>query len=297
MGDLTDLEGPEELELHFDKVYPDFNAKRRGLQLAGIQKFRFGMSPGDRIISYNPSTREYLWGTITGDYQYNTALVPEYNNVRLVDWQHTVPRDSLSKSSKNRLAGPLTITQPAREIEAEMLAIIEGAPAPTVDIEIEADETLLESQEERSHELIKDALSHLDWDEMQELIASILRGMGYKTRVSPSGPDRGKDIIASPDGLLLEEPRIKVEVKHRTAAMGAGEIRAFLGGLRQGDRGLYVSTGGFTREAEYEAERATIPLTLVDLDRIAELLVQQYENMDTIGRALIPLTRLYWPKT
>ncbi|NBB95965.1 MAG: hypothetical protein GVY16_09550 [Planctomycetes bacterium] len=86
MGDLTDIEGPEELELHFDNIYPDFNAKRRGLQLAGIQKFRFGMSPGDRVISYNPNTRDYLWGTITGDYQYNSALVPEYNNVRLVDW-------------------------------------------------------------------------------------------------------------------------------------------------------------------------------------------------------------------
>jgi hypothetical protein len=48
--------------------------------------------------------------------------------------------------------------------------------------------------------------------------------MGYKTRVSPPGADRGVDIFASPDGLGLEEPRIFVEVKHRLkSAMGARE--------------------------------------------------------------------------
>lgn len=86
-------------------------------------------------------------------------------------------------------------------------------------------------------------------------------------------PDRGSDVFASPDGLGLEEPRIFVEVKHRPrSTMGADEIRAFLGGRRPGDRCLYVSTGGFTKEARYKAERATVPIRLVgmtDLDRPA----------------------------
>jgi len=77
--------------------------------------------------------------------------------------------------------------------------------------------------------------------------------------------------------------------------MGAQELRSFLGGLRQGDRGLYVSTGGFSREGEYEAERANIPLTLVDLDTLANLLVQHYEHLDAEGRALMPLAQVYWP--
>ena len=47
---------------------------------------------------------------------------------------------------------------------------------------------------------------------MQELVAGILRAMGLKTKISNKGPDRGKDIIASPDGLGLENPRIFVEV-------------------------------------------------------------------------------------
>jgi restriction system protein len=92
---------------------------------------------------------------------------------------------------------------------------------------------------------------------MQELVAGVLRGMGYKTRVSPRGPDRGKDIIASPDGFGFENPRIFVEVKHRiNSSMGAGEIRSFLGGRHDGDKGIYVSTGGFSKDPYFEADRA-----------------------------------------
>jgi len=72
-------------------------------------------------------------------------------------------------------------------------------------------------------------------------------------------------------------------------------LRSFIGGLRQNDKGLYVSTGGFTKEARYEAERSTIPITLVDIDELVELLGQYYDNVDSETKALIPLIRLYWP--
>ena len=131
---------------------------------------------------------------------------------------------------------------------------------------------------------------------MQDLIAAILRAMGYRTRVSPPGPDRGVDVLASPDGLGLQEPRIKVEVKHRpNSSMGSQEIRSFLGSLRSGDRGLFVSTGGFTKEAKYEAERATIPITLIDLQELAQLVTDHYENFDSRGRALLPLIKIFRP--
>ncbi|MCM2266461.1 MAG: restriction endonuclease, partial [Elusimicrobiales bacterium] len=147
-------------------------------------------------------------------------------------------------------------------------------------------------------EFIKDRILELDWEDAQELVAGILRAMGYKTRVSPKGPDLGKDIVASPDGLGLEQPRIRVEVKHRPRQqIGAPDIRSFIGALRAGDKGLYVSTGGFSTEARYEAERATIPITLVDLNELVKLLIQHYESSDLSTRALVPLVRMYWPTT
>jgi restriction system protein len=120
--------------------------------------------------------------------------------------------------------------------------------------------------------------------------------MGYKTRISPVGPDRGKDVVASPDGLGLTEPRIVVEVKHRSGRIGPKDVKSFIQGIRSGQKGLYVSTGGFTREAELEAERSAVPLTLVDLESLVELTIQYYDKFDPDSRVLLPLTKIYWPK-
>ena len=119
--------------------------------------------------------------------------------------------------------------------------------------------------------------------------------MGYRTKVSGPGPDRGVDIFASPDGLGLAEPRIFVEVKHRAGSTSAPAVRSFLGGRRTGDRCLYVSTGGFSADARYEADRSTVPLTLLTMPDLRELLVNYYESLDSETRALVPLKRVYWP--
>jgi len=296
MGDLTRVATPSELARVCEQTCTEENWRRRSTQLRAITRFRFEMQPGDAVIIYDPNTREYLWGDITGEYAYQEGRVGDYPNVRDVRWGNRIGRDSLSENARNQLMGGVPVVQMAEGIRREFEAIIQGTPVePTPETEEAAEDVILESQVEKARELIKDRLSRLGWEDMQELVAAVLRAMGYRTRVSPAGPDKGKDVVASPDGLGLEEPRIKVEVKHRKGAMGAQDIRSFLGGLRQGDKGVYVSTGGFSKEAEYEAERANIPLTLVDLDTLTSVLLQHYENLDSQGRALIPLTRIYWP--
>ena len=129
---------------------------------------------------------------------------------------------------------------------------------------------------------------------MQELVAGILEAMGYRTSVSRPGPDRGYDVFASPDGLGLEEPRIFVEVKHRpNTSIGAQDIRSFIGGRGAGDRCLYVSTGGFTKDARYEADRASVPLQLLGLVDLRKILVDYYDGLDEEIRSLLPLKRIY----
>ena len=138
-------------------------------------------------------------------------------------------------------------------------------------------------------------MSRISWEQMQELVAGLLRAMGYKTKVSPPGSDLGRDIVASPDGFGLEQPRIVVEVKHRNQTIGSQEIRSFLGGRHKDDKGLYVSTGGFTKDARYEADRASIPITLMNLDELVTAIIEHYEDMNMDTRVLVPLVNVYWP--
>ena len=160
--------------------------------------------------------------------------------------------------------------------------------------EDEAVEELSEEFVEKANAFIEDHIAKLDWEEMQQLVAGLLRAMGYRTTISDPGPDRGYDVFASPDGLGLEEPRIFAEVKHRKGTpMGSQDVRSFLGGRSKDDRCLYVSTGGFTREARYEADRSNVPLKLLTLRDLRRLLADYYETLDEQTRALVPLKQIY----
>ena len=300
LGDLNAYKGADDLREKYIATYGKEKPAKIANAVAMMLKFRDQIKAGDYIVSYNPETRQYLFGRDKGHYQFSTDIIDDYPNTRTVDWLGKVDRDALSQKSKNSLGSTLTLFSIKPAVLDEFLAILEGKPLADLpsaaheddetDTEFLKDETIAQS-----HELIKDKIAALTADEMEELVAAILRAMGYKAKVSPKGPDRGVDVIASPDGLGLTQPRIKAEVKHRDGSMGAPAIRGFIGALRDGDSGLFVSTGGFTRESRYEAERSTFPLTLVDLDDLADLIVSHYESFDLEGRALVPLVRLYWP--
>ena len=287
-------------------AYPDY--KQQQVFTAGRQVFNFvrEIKVGDKVVTYDSPARTYHVGTITGPASMRTNAQSDeepFHIVRPVQWIRQVSRDTLSISAKNSLGSTLTIFRPSGEAEAELNSTSTGNEAdPTIKqaavkvIDAPIEDPLANALE-NSKELIKDRLVKLTWQEMQELVAGILRAMGYKTKVSPEGGgDRGKDIIASPDSLGLEHPRIFVEVKHRKGAMGSAEVRRFIGGRNAGhDRCVFVCTGGFTTEAKYEAERSSVPLTLIDSDELVELLLEYYDVCDAVTRALLPLKKTYWP--
>ncbi|HYG07177.1 MAG TPA: restriction endonuclease [Stenotrophomonas sp.] len=274
---------------------------KQGTVVSGAsQVWRFvnEIQEGDWVITYSPANRLYSIGTIAGPAEHH----PEWAEqgmalVRKVQWQRQeLPRDKLGTSSKNSLGSTLTLFEVPSSAAAEVLAAVKGKPAPAV--EEETDEVIadpLADIESQALERIKDRVNELDWDDMQQLVAGILRAMGYKTQVSPPGADRGKDIVASPDGFGFEHPRIVVEVKHRKGQMGSQEIRSFLGGCHKDDRGLYVSTGGFSKDALYEADRASIPLAMWTLDHVVRALIEHYDGTDAETKRIVPLKRLYWP--
>ena len=62
--------------------------------------------------------------------------------------------------------------------------------------------------------------------------------------------------------------------------------RNFIGGLRAGNRGLYVSTGGLTKEARYEADRANVSVRLLGLDAFVRHYVDAYDKADDDTRSI-----------
>jgi restriction system protein len=146
---------------------------------------------------------------------------------RRVTWTQQVQRDALSTTTRYALGSIATLFRASPEASEELRARAKPIGSATVSLtpvapsdEPETPEGVLrEEVREKSEQFIEDRISALDWQHMQELVAGILRAMGYRTQVSSAGADRGIDIFASPDGLGLQEPRIFVEVKHRASTM------------------------------------------------------------------------------
>lgn len=155
---------------------------------------------------------------------------------------------------------------------------------------------LFEDSKEKARDEIDEYLDKLGAYDFQELVAALLEGMGYTARlVAAPGPDGGTDVLAYIDPLGAQTPHIRVQVKHRNQSATREEIAA-LRGIIRADReiGLFVSSGGFTRDARREAGHGSVHIELVDLDRFLELWIQHYQKIPDAKKAKLRLEPIHF---
>lgn len=150
--------------------------------------------------------------------------------------------------------------------------------------------------EQLAIEGLKKQINHKNPYEFQELVAALLRGMGYYTPfVAPKGKDGGIDVIAYRDPLGTITPRIKAQIKHREVSASVQEIRQLMGLLQKdGDVGMFVSSGGFTPDAKMTARSSHVHVELVDLDRFITLWQEFYLKLVDEDKVLLPLIPIYF---
>lgn len=150
--------------------------------------------------------------------------------------------------------------------------------------------------EELAKESIKQFILKKNPYEFQDLVAALLRGMGYYTPfVAPKGKDGGVDVIAYRDPFGTESPRIKVQVKHRDSSATVQEVRQLMGILQKdGDVGIFVSTGGFTADAKSTAVGAHIHVELIDMEAFIGLWQEFYKKLSDEDKNLMPLVPVYF---
>lgn len=289
----------DDIKALYRTQFPDASRQVVAASAGMIFRFATEITKGSTVVMYDPATRLYHIGKVSGPCAFVSPKDSDDDDGsyrRAVNWEFTAPRDALSARAKHSLGSISTLFAVSADTLRELEKASTGTcPAAEEEPEEENSSEVREATAEDGIERIKDRVLQLSWDDMEYLVAGVLRSMGYKTSMTSRSSDGGRDIIASPDGLGLESPRIVVEIKHRKEAMSAPALRSFIGGLRNTDSGLYVSTGGFTKEAAYEADRALMPIKLLNLDQLVRLIVDNYDNADMDTRAILPLVRIYWP--
>ena len=170
-------------------------------------------------------------------------------------------------------------------------------PIPHTDEENDpAKETLieLETLEERATNGIREYLKNKNPYEYQDLVAALLRAMGYHTPfIAPKGKDGGIDIIAYLDPLGAQTPRIKVQVKHKPdTTIGAADVRALSGVLKAGDIALFVTSGTYSADARNAASSSDKFLRLIDGDEFIEMWQEYYPKMTDEDKNMLPLKQI-----
>lgn len=155
----------------------------------------------------------------------------------------------------------------------------------------------LDQLEEQAIDGIKQFIISKGAYEFQDLVAALLRAMGYYTPfVSPKGKDGGIDIIAYQDPLGIKTPRIKVQVKHYPdTPIPADTIRSLKGLINSGEEvGLFVTSGRFSNEAERFAREANVHIKLINGEDLISLWQEFYNKMNDEEKNLLPLHPIYF---
>lgn len=150
--------------------------------------------------------------------------------------------------------------------------------------------------EQRAIEGLQEYINSKNAYEFQDLVAALLRGMGYYTPfVAPKGKDGGVDIVAYRDPLGTESPRIQVQIKHRESSATVQEVRQLMGLLqKEGDVGIFVATAGFTPDGRNAARSSHIHVELIDLNRFISLWQDFYDKLNEEDKSLLPLRPIYF---
>ncbi len=176
--------------------------------------------------------------------------------------------------------------QPVQQDEAEAEAAVENSAVIT-----------LEYAEEMAWKEIEEFLAQMPAYDFQELVAALLRAMGYHVGwVAPPGKDGGTDILAYNDPIGSRPPRIKVQVKRNAGSsrIDVTGLRSFMAVLGEGDVGLFVALSGFTRDAEFEARQSHRRITLLDTARFVELWTAHHDKLDDAARRRFPLRPVWF---
>ena len=114
----------------------------------------------------------------------------------------------------------------------------------------------------------------------EKLVLDLLGSMGYgvsrqgAARLTCRGSDEGIDGVINEDKLGLDT--IYVQAKRWDNPVGRPEIQKFAGALqgKRAKKGVFITTAGFTREAQDFVERIDSKIVLIDGEALAGFMIE-----------------------
>lgn len=275
---------------YYEKIYPG-NTKMSIAQCVGqLYRFIYEVQIDDYVIFPTKFNRMINIGQVKGEYYYDENE-EHYVNKRKIKWIKSLPRTMFSQGALYEVGSFLTLFK-IKNYTNEFLDALEGKIDKTM---IENDESVATTSEaiiENTKDYVLKSLSrNYKGYDLENVVADLLNAMGYKTKISPRGGDRGKDIIAYKDEL---PPRIIVQVKSQEGDIAESTVQSLKGAMREGDYGLFVTLSNYTKNAKKYLESMPI-IKSINGSELADLILKYYDLMSEEFKDTIKLRKVFIP--
>lgn len=274
------------------QTYPDAKKGAIGISVGMLFRFVHEMKIGDYVVFPSKSDRMVNIGEIAGEFEYVQGA--EYPQRRKVKWLKHLPRTAFSQGALYEIGSAMTLFA-VRNYSGEFLAALKDKAfqknLPEEDYSVGA--TAEEIVESTRDFILKELSRQLKGYELEGFIADLLQAMGYRTKLSPHGGDRGIDITAYKDEL---PPRILVQVKSQDGDIREETIQSLKGAMREGDYGLFVTLSNYTKNTQTYLDHTPI-IRGINGAELVELVLKYYDRLHERYRKMIPLKMVYIPVT
>lgn len=169
-----------------------------------------------------------------------------------------------------------------KRISTALGPVEEKAANPETDSDTTPEEQIEAAHTEMNNALADDLLCRVRAGSpkfFEHLVMRLLTAMGYggglvdRAEVTGKSGDDGIDGVIREDRLGLD--MVYVQAKKWDNSVGPGEIDKFVGSLsrKKATKGVFITSGEFTKGAERAAAEAKLNVRLIDGDELAELMI------------------------
>ena len=229
------------------------------------QLIRFVREMGQNDIVSVPDSakRKIMIGKIASDYQYKPNWGDDcaYQHRRVVEWLKVIDRNDASEKLRNSLGSIMTVWSLERH-QAELDKLLTGVETKGTSKTVTGRALLGK---------IVDSFYDMSWKDFQDFVTNLLGNMGFDATTTQYVGDKGVDVIGNLNAEGIANITLRVQVKRVRCNVGITEVQRIRGTLEKDEHGSIVTSGGFTKQAEEEAQAPNkVPISLIDGEKLAE---------------------------
>lgn len=308
--DMSGISSYEGIKSTVQDNYPGESSRRISNWSGQIWAFVVGMKTSDWVVMPRKNKGSVAIAEITSPYKYDPSCAVPYRHYRQVRWIKTdIPRSDFDQDLLYSFGAFLTVCEIKRndaEARVRKIVLSEGKASTATQTSSTQNansrseqppdsEPLVDLEQLANDGIAKLIIRKFKGHGMARLVEAILKAQGFTTYLSPEGPDKGIDILASSGAFGFDKPRICVQVKSGDGLVDRPEFTQLIGAMQttQADQGLFVSWTGFKSTVEKEIPANFFKVRLWNQNDIVHQLLGVYDQLDDEIKSEIPLKKIW----